>query len=232
MKRRSRSCDARTSDARKRPPATEQPRRRRSPRTRRAPPSEESIPPTFSMSIHQAPDWTKMRRAAPQRSRGSSRPRRLPARLWGWHGMPPTTPSTPPRRRRPGTVRTSLQIGAGAMMPWRICATSPATAKASLSTHRIGRALGIASSTARSRPPPPVQRETYPRPDRALGCRATFKPPPLTCAPKDRPSRPQPPGSPKAPRHDRVRRRHGFRSRIGTSRSGCRHRLDGHIRRA
>lgn len=98
-----------------------------------------------------------IRRAVDQRSRGSARSRRLPARLCGWHGMPPMRPSTQPRHARPSKVLASLHTGAGAMRPCCIAETSCAAAKASLSTSTTLRALGIASSTPRSRPPPPVQ---------------------------------------------------------------------------
>lgn len=177
MKRRSRSWLAPTSAAAKSPISTAKPSRRRSRQTRSAPP-DESMPPTFSMRTNQAPDWTTMRRAVLQRSRSSSWARRLPARLCGWQGMPPMTPSRQPRQARPAKVRASLHTGAGARRPARIAATRCATAKASLSTMQTMRASGIASSTPRSSPPPPVQRERMRAPargrGRSWGRRATF----------------------------------------------------------
>ena len=83
----------------------------------RCPSGAASMPGTFSMRHHQAPDCTTLRLATDQRSRGSSAPRRRPARLCGWHGMPPMRPSTHPRQRRPLKVRASLHTGAGARRP-------------------------------------------------------------------------------------------------------------------
>ena len=162
MKTRSRSCVRPMSDARTMQPATLKPSFRRSPRTLAAPgtwsaPAERN-PATFSMRTNHGRAWAMIRRAGLQRSRSSVLPPRRPAKECGWQGIPPMRPSTRPRNWRPGKVRTSLQTAAGAMRPSSICATSEATAKLSLSTQSTVRACGIASSTARSRPPPPVQR--------------------------------------------------------------------------
>ncbi len=122
-----------------------------------------------------------MRRKSAQRSRGSSCPRRRPAREWGWQGMPPTTPETCPRNCRPSKVLASSQTGAGARRPACIAATRWATAKASLSTIATARLPGIARCSPRSSPAPPVQMERY-RPESGplprSGRRATFMPPP------------------------------------------------------
>lgn len=172
---RSRSWLAPTSAAVNSPPSTSKPSRCRSRLTRSAPGSRpgcaESIPATFSMRTNHAPDWTMIRLASDQRSRSSPSPSRFPARLCGWHGIPPMRPSTRPRQGRPLKVVTSLQIAAGAMRPCCIALTRCEQAKASLSTSTTLRALGIASSTPRSSPPPPVQRLMRLR---LSGRRATF----------------------------------------------------------
>lgn len=179
MKTRIRSCGAPTSADVNNPTSTSKPSLRRSRHTRSAPPVE-SIPATFSMRQNHAPDWTIMRRASAHRSRSSSAPSHFPATECGWHGIPPMRPSTRPRHARPLKVRTSLHTGAGAMSASSIAETRWATAKASLSMYTTGRVHGIAISTPRSSPPPPVQSEM------TLicrgGCRATFMTPPKTAA--------------------------------------------------
>lgn len=177
IKTRVRSCGAPTSAEVNNPISTSKPSLRRSRQTRFAPPVE-SIPWTFSMRTNHVPDWTMMRRVSDHRSRSSSAPSRFPATECGWHGIPPMRPSTRPRHGRPLKVRTSLHTGAGAMRPLSIAETRRATANASLSTSTIERAFGIATSTPKSSPPPPVQSEMM----LSAGRGATFIQSPRRCA--------------------------------------------------
>jgi hypothetical protein len=170
-----RSWAAPTSDARTQHHSASYPRVARSAATTSCPRPRKVIAATFSRKMRRGRTSSMVRARWDQTLDlgPSMMPSPFPASEISVQGKPPVMISTAPRHARPSKVRASLHTGASSRARSAMRETSRATPNASRSMYRTVRASGIASLTARSRPPLPLNMERTRHPPAPLSACTT-----------------------------------------------------------